>query len=1141
MASRNKNTDDGSSKSTGSAVEQAGISAAYYQELKDTFHLYDPDNTGMLSTYNLRLAMRTLGFDASMKDVEEIVREMPSLSVHRRTKRRSNTKSSARNKGREQVSEDMIISNAGKSSAFGAVTGSRRSSRSAAVASRTGPSKYVDPGDAKDRDSEDDDQDAYRQDEVEGDERENDDEDLYFTLQDFVTIMTPNEIQHGQDEVSRIFQLFDTQNKGVIRAEDLRRVALELGMSMTDNDLREMIEEADKDGDGGVTEEEFARIMKKSGLQLDPKAGEPISLTENARRPGFGKEGKPVQVRTNFFAIKKLQVNTIWHYDVSITPEIPADKARQLWKVIESTFPEIAKHKTVFDGRCNAYSSEEMKVDKLVRKVELPDAGSPARGGPSKVQAKGAPRDVAKGGAKGITEVAPKNKNEFTVKIARVARIELEELHRFIRREGPITPGCFTAIQALNIVMSHKLFTNMVNVGRSAFRPENAQNLGGGIEKWDGIFQSVRPGQGKLYANIDIASTAFIKGGNVAALIAEIKGFRSPDDLRSGLQARDIQSLQRHFKGCSFTVTHRGGDFKKRFKVSEISMQPADKITFDQEMNDGKPKKVSIPQYYAAAYSLKLRYPNLPCIGVKAREGKTMYFPVEVCNIVPGKRYMKKLDENQTAEMIKGTCLKPHLRAEKIQSSFPVLDFERNEYMKGFQMEVSKEMTVVPARILPAPDILYNGNMTVKPSFGSWQLNPSRKMVHGATLSSWGVLAFEIEGRFPRPVINNFIRELTTTLAENGMNVPQRTPPITYAQMGNVEKSVNSILTTIAQQCGSPPQMILVILPSKCQTYSAIKTYCETAHRTGVMTQCILSKKVRTVTKQYCGMLGLKINSKLGGVNNTLSKTAIPFLTERPTMILGADVTHPAPGENRQSVVAVVASMDAQAFKYSGRIKVQDSGVEVIDGLKFLVHDLLVAFRKQTNRFPDRILFYRDGVSEGQYAQVMATEVAAVKEACRHVNEKYNPPVTFCIVKKRHHARLFPMSNNDADRSGNCIAGTVVDSAITHPTEFDFYLQSHGGLQGTSRPTLYHVLIDENRFTADALQALTFRLCHVYARCPKSVSIVPSVYYAHLLAFRARHYQGNDFSDTSSNASGGSNNAPTFQTSADIKNAMYFV
>jgi hypothetical protein len=49
-------------------------------------------------------------------------------------------------------------------------------------------------------------------------------------------------------------------------------------------------------------------------------------------------------------------------------------------------------------------------------------------------------------------------------------------------------------------------------------------------------------------------------------------------------------------------------------------------------------------------------------------------------------------------------------------------------------------------------------------------------------------------------------------------------------------------------------------------------------------------------------------------------------------------------------------------------------------------------------------------------------------------------------------SRFFPINENDreADRSGNCKAGTVVDRDIVHPTEFDFYLQAHGGLLGKS-------------------------------------------------------------------------------------------
>jgi eukaryotic translation initiation factor 2C len=160
----------------------------------------------------------------------------------------------------------------------------------------------------------------------------------------------------------------------------------------------------------------------------------------------------------------------------------------------------------------------------------------------------------------------------------------------------------------------------------------------------------------------------------------------------------------------------------------------------------------------------------------------------------------------------------------------------------------------------------------------------------------------------------------------------------------------------------------------------------------------------------------------------------------------------------------------------------------------------------RTKRQPERILFYRDGVSEGEFAQVLRDEVGAIRSACRKLNANYAPKITFVVVQKRHHARFFPAKREQADRSGNCMPGTVVDTGIVHPFEFDFYLQSHAGLLGTSRPSHYNVLCDENRFTSDQLQELTYRLCYVYARCTRSVSMVPAAYYAHLVAQRARYH-----------------------------------
>ncbi len=53
------------------------------------------------------------------------------------------------------------------------------------------------------------------------------------------------------------------------------------------------------------------------------------------------------------------------------------------------------------------------------------------------------------------------------------------------------------------------------------------------------------------------------------------------------------------------------------------------------------------------------------------------------------------------------------------------------------------------------------------------------------------------------------------------------------------------------------------------------------------------------------------------------------------------------------------------------------------------------------------------------------------------------------------------------------ILGTVIDTDIVSPNGFDFYLNSHAAIQGTSRPVLYQVLYDEIGFTSDDIQQLT--------------------------------------------------------------------
>uniref|UniRef100_A0A673LPM2 Protein argonaute-3-like n=1 Tax=Sinocyclocheilus rhinocerous TaxID=307959 RepID=A0A673LPM2_9TELE len=275
-----------------------------------------------------------------------------------------------------------------------------------------------------------------------------------------------------------------------------------------------------------------------------------------------------------------------------------------------------------------------------------------------------------------------------------------------------------------------------------------------------------------------------------------------------------------------------------------------------------------------------------------------------------------------------------------------------------------------------------------------------------------------------------------------------------------------------------------------------------------------------------------------------------PSVFQQPVIFLGADVTHPPAGDGKKpSIAAVVGSMDAHPSRYCATVRVQRPRQEVIQDLASMVRELLIQFYKSTRYKPTRIIFYRDGVSEGQFRQVLYYELLAIREACISLEKEYQPGITYIVVQKRHHTRLFCADRNErVGRSGNIPAGTTVDTDITHPYEFDFYLCSHAGIQGTSRPSHYHVLWDDNCFTADEFQLLTYQLCHTYVRCTRSVSIPAPAYYAHLVAFRARYHLVDKEHDSAegSHVSGQSNGrdpqalAKAVQIHHDTMRTMYF-
>lgn len=81
-----------------------------------------------------------------------------------------------------------------------------------------------------------------------------------------------------------------------------------------------------------------------------------------------------------------------------------------------------------------------------------------------------------------------------------------------------------------------------------------------------------------------------------------------------------------------------------------------------------------------------------------------------------------------------------------------------------------------------------------------------------------------------------------------------------------------------------------------------------------------------------------------------------------------------------------------------------------------MVKELLVQFYRSTRFKPTRIIYYRDGVSEGQFSHVLSHELRAIREACMKLEMDYQPGISFIVVQKRHHTRLFCADRKDQVR-----------------------------------------------------------------------------------------------------------------------------
>ncbi|KHJ80527.1 piwi domain protein [Oesophagostomum dentatum] len=238
-------------------------------------------------------------------------------------------------------------------------------------------------------------------------------------------------------------------------------------------------------------------------------------------------------------------------------------------------------------------------------------------------------------------------------------------------------------------------------------------------------------------------------------------------------------------------------------------------------------------------------------------------------------------------------------------------------------------------------------------------------------------------------------------------------------------------------------------------------------------------------------------------------------------MIVGYDLYHDSTLQGK-TMGACVSTMDQEYTKFYSQTQPHDSPTQLGTNLNiFILRAIQKYFKANDNTLPDKIFLYRDGVGDGQIRIVKEEEVRLVQQACADAVERarqvtdvpkdFKIKLAFIIVTKKVNMRIFkgshdtPLTNPDP--------GTIVDSVVTRPERYDFYLVPQYVNQGTVTPVCYNIIYDDTGLPPDRHHMLAYKLCHLYYNWQGTVRVPAPCQYAHKLAFltaQTIHRESND-------------------------------
>ncbi|XP_030381506.1 protein aubergine-like isoform X2 [Scaptodrosophila lebanonensis] len=530
----------------------------------------------------------------------------------------------------------------------------------------------------------------------------------------------------------------------------------------------------------------------------------------------------------------------------------------------------------------------------------------------------------------------------------------------------------------------------------------------------------------------------------------------------------------------------------KTYRVDDVDYSASPLSVFSTKDGD-----ISYDQYYKKRYNITIRDLKQPLVVSHPTDKNIRGGLDQLIMLIPelaratGMTDAMRADFRLMRAMSEHTRLTPERRIERLRvfNRRLLTSAQSVDVLKSWNIDLDKNLVEVPARVL-MPERIHFGNQKqyLCDHRADWTGEfRNNAMFRHVNIKRWIVITPNRNLRETQHFVKLCIR------AAAGMKMM-----ISEPRYHEIQDDRNSSYSQAIDKAASmDPEIVMIVLKtSNEEKYACIKK--RACVDRPVPSQVVTLRVIAPRQEKSGGLMSIatkvviQMNAKLMG---------IPWLVELPLrglMTVGFDVCHSSKNKSK-SYGALVATMDIRTSgRFFSAVTEHMKGQELSDQMAMNMTLAIKSYRQNHGELPERIIFYRDGVGDGQLHQVVNIEVKLLQTKLDDIYKAAGKPegcrLAFIVVTKRINTRYFVNKRNPAP-------GTIVDDIITLPDRYDFFLVSQSVSQGTVSPTNYNIIYNKIGLSADKLQMLTYKMTHMYYNFSGTCRVPSVCQYAHKLAF----------------------------------------